>query len=108
MTNVVFKREKDKLISFSIDGHTGYADEGEDIVCSAITAISNCIGDGILEVLKIKANYEIRDGFFSLSLKGLPLEEIVSCQVLMETLLLGLKNIENMYSDYIKVKMEEV
>ena len=39
MTKVVFRRDKEDMIS-SVDilGHAGYADEGEDIVCAAITS----------------------------------------------------------------------
>lgn len=39
MTEVVFSRSADGLLSsVDIKGHAGYADEGEDIVCSAITS----------------------------------------------------------------------
>lgn len=39
MTKVVFRRDAEGMIS-SVDilGHAGYADEGEDIVCAAITS----------------------------------------------------------------------
>lgn len=39
MTSVCFTRDADDLISsVEISGHAGYADEGEDIVCAAITS----------------------------------------------------------------------
>ena len=36
------------------------------------------------------------------------LEDIERCQVLLETMILGLKSIEITYGEYIKVEIEEV
>lgn len=52
MTKVVFRRDKEDMIS-SVDilGHAGYADEGEDIVCAAITSavqLTHIILDDVL------------------------------------------------------------
>lgn len=38
MTKVTFSSRGDKLLSVDILGHAGYADEGEDIVCAAISS----------------------------------------------------------------------
>jgi uncharacterized protein len=108
MTKVVFKEKGKNLISFKINGHTGYDDIDKDIVCSAISALSCGIGDGIIEILKISPEYHMKDGFLSMSFEKVPIKELENAQALLHTLLLGLKNIELKYSDYIKVKVEEV
>jgi len=108
MTSVLFKRNSGKLVSVHIEDHAGYADAGEDIVCSAISAISLTIANGITDVLNVKANCTIKDGYLLINLEDLETEEIEMCQTLMETMLLGLKNVELGYGDYIKVKVEEV
>ena len=79
-----------------------------DLVCAAISAISQTTIIGIEEVLKIKAKYDIKDGFLNLNLENQTLEDVERCQVLLETMVLGLKSIEITYSDYIKVETEEV
>ena len=39
MTRILFGRTPDGEISFvDLQGHAGFADEGEDIVCSAVTS----------------------------------------------------------------------
>lgn len=38
MTKVTFSSRGGKLLSVDILGHAGYADEGEDIVCAAISS----------------------------------------------------------------------
>lgn len=108
MTKVTFRKKGKELVSFKINGHTGYDDIDKDIVCSAISALSCGIGDGIIEILKISPECHMKDGFLSMSFEKVPVKELESAQPLLSTLLLGLKNIELKYNDYIKVKVEEV
>ena len=37
MTTVTFHTEGSRIVSFEVQGHSGYAPEGEDIVCAAVT-----------------------------------------------------------------------
>lgn len=108
MTKVTFSKRGNKIHSFTIKGHTGYDVAGQDIVCSAISTLSLGIGDGIIEVLKVKPEVSINDGFLSMDFCNITEVELDKSQVLLETLLLGLKNIEKLYGKYIKVKIEEV
>jgi uncharacterized protein YsxB (DUF464 family) len=108
MVNVRFLKEDDRLIAFDISGHAGFDDQGFDVVCSAISAMSITIANGIIEVLNIDAACEVRDGFLSLTLKELSLEDIERCEVLMKTLLISLESMKVNYGDYINVTIEEV
>lgn len=108
MINIYFQKNSGKISGFNIEGHAGYGEEGEDIVCSAVSAISYTIVNGITEVLKIDVEHIIKDGFLQLNLKGNSLEEIEKCQILLETMMLGFKSMEISYGDYIKVQVEEV
>ena len=110
MVKVEFFRSSGKIVSFKIKGHAmpREAQMEVDLVCAAISAISQTTIIGIEEVLKIKAKYDIKDGFLNLNLENATLEDIERCQVLLETMVLGLKSIEITYSDYIKVETEEV
>ena len=110
MVKVEFFRSSGKIVSFKIKGHAmpREAQMEVDLVCAAISAISQTTIIGIEEVLKIKAKYDIKDGFLNLNLENQTLEDVERCQVLLETMVLGLKSIEITYSDYIKVETEEV
>ena len=35
MTTVTFQTEGSRIVGFEVKGHSGYAPEGEDIVCAA-------------------------------------------------------------------------
>ena len=110
MIKVEFVRSKGKIVSFKIKGHAmpEDADIDENLICAAVSAISQTTVIGIEEVLKIKAKYVIEDGFLNLNLENQSLEDIERCQVLLETMLLGLKSIEITYGKYIKLETEEV
>ena len=39
MTRCEFFMEDERITGFSVSGHSGYAEEGSDIVCAAISAL---------------------------------------------------------------------
>lgn len=108
MIKAVFKRESGTLFYIGISGHANSVDEGYDMVCSAVSAVSITIANGITEVLGIKPELNVHDGFLDIDLSHISSDEILKCQVLLETMLVGLKSMELSYSDYIKVVEEEV
>mgnify|MGYP001572285312 CR=1 FL=1 len=110
MVKVEFVRRKGKIVSFKIKGHAQpkEAELDVDLICAAISAISQTTVIGIEKVLKIKVKYDIEDGFLNLDLKDQTPKDIERCQVLLETMILGLKSIEITYGEYIKVETEEV
>ncbi|KEH87487.1 ribosomal-processing cysteine protease Prp [Clostridium novyi] len=108
MIEAIFKKKNENIVSFKMEGHAGFDEYNKDIVCSAVSAISQTTLIGILEVLNIHAEYRIVDGFLSLSIEEKTMEDIKSCQVLLHTMLLGLRSMEQGYRDYINVREEEV
>ena len=108
MINVKFKKVSGNLVSFKAIGHADFDEYNRDIVCSGVSVLTYAIINGITEVVKVNADFEVRDGFSTLSLKEQSLEDIEKCQVLMETMLLGIKSMEIQYGKYITLKMEEV
>lgn len=108
MVNASFKRESGSIVSVNLNGHAGFADEGYDMVCSAVSAVSLTIANGITEVLKVNPKISVKDGFLNIDLKYLSKEDKDRCQILLETMLIGLKSIEMNYRDYISVEIEEV
>ncbi len=44
MTTLKLLKKQQRLIGFRCEGHSGYAEEGEDIVCAAISSVTQfCI-----------------------------------------------------------------
>jgi uncharacterized protein YsxB (DUF464 family) len=112
MINIVFKKKEYKLVSYSVNGHAEYEHNDttiyDDVVCGVVSNLAQVTILGVTEVLKLPAAYVAEEGDISLNLEGLLPEELNDCQVLMETMLLGLKNLEISYGEYIKILVEEV
>ena len=97
-----------KKLQISLEGHSGYADAGEDIVCSEISVLSQAIFNGITEVLKYDISYKVQDGYFYFEIPDSMLKQDSRVKALLDTFVLNLKDLEIQYKDYIKLCIEEV
>ena len=97
-------------MAFTYNGHADFDDYGKDIVCAAVTAQCMMVYNGLDEVMKIKNRIDMDNegGYLSVSIDSSSLKEKKDAQVLMETLLLGIKAIELQYGKIIKLIEEEV
>ena len=57
MTQVVVKRAKGHIVSVECRGHSGYAPEGEDIVCAALSSVVQTAILGVFRVAGVNAEY---------------------------------------------------
>lgn len=106
MTKAKFFKNNGLITGFELSGHTGFASHGQDILCAAVSAVSQGTCLGILQVLNLKAKMKKDDdkGFLSLDLKNLTQQEIESAQVLLETLKKTVKDISIGNEKYLKVE----
>ena len=51
MTTVTFRSQGSRVIGFDVQGHSGYADAGADIVCAAITSAVRLVETTVNDVL---------------------------------------------------------
>lgn len=109
MTEITVYSRNGALIGFDAEGHTGYADRGEDIVCAAVSAITQTAVIGITELIKAPCALEVVDGELHLMLeKSVSGKLLEKAELILGTMLLGLRSIETDYSDYLKVMKREV
>ena len=66
----IYKNSMHKTEKVVVSGHAGYARHGEDIVCAAVSILSQTILIGLVEVLKQDVRYEISDGYLEFSLEN--------------------------------------
>lgn len=111
MVKVKITRNKAKNITyFELDGHAGYAKSGDDIVCSAASALAQTTVQGLKMVADIDIKYDIKDGYLNCRLpKELTERQQLMSTAILETMFIGLKNIEQNYKKHIYViENEEV
>jgi uncharacterized protein YsxB (DUF464 family) len=98
MIHINANRKDGKIVYLSVEGHANFDEEGKDIVCSAVSAISV----GGLNALENpdKFNIKVEKGFVEVSQKSVASEH--DYQVL-ETMLIQLKSVEETNSKYVRV-----
>jgi len=106
ITVKIERNENDEIISFSLDGHAGYDVEGKDIVCAAVSAVTNMTLIGLNEKLRLKLKVEKSDGgYIKVSLPAdVSEDEMMIAQFLLESMVTEYLDIESNYGQYILVK----
>lgn len=61
MTKITFFKRKDVLWGFRETGHTGFGEEGDDVLCSAISAMTMLILNTLEVSYKCPVDYSIDD-----------------------------------------------
>ena len=106
MTTVTFPIEGSRIEGFEVQGHSGFADEGNDIVCAAITSAVRLCECAINDVLGLEASVKVRQKDASISLKlpgGLGQTNESTCQALLTALMVHFVQLAEEYPDYITV-----
>ena len=101
MIQANFKCSRKKLIGFSVSGHSGYDDEGFDIVCASVSSAVMLVCNAITEVYKLPADINVGDN-------------VISCEIssddtlLIDALKLHLSALAEDYPENISVTISEV
>ena len=106
MTTVTFHSEGSRLTGFEMKGHSGYAPQGEDIVCAALTSAVRLTECAVNDVLGLEAPVKVRDkdAFVSLKLpKALEGDSESVCQTLLAALLVHCVRLAEEYPENISV-----
>ncbi|WP_251546244.1 ribosomal-processing cysteine protease Prp [Limosilactobacillus caecicola] len=96
-----------KIASFKMTGHADSGEYGQDIVCAAVSVLAISTVNGLERVVHskpaIKKN-EDEGGYLEVTHLDLRHDS----QILLETFLNGLLDIQDRYHEYIRVKMYEI
>lgn len=110
MIRVVITRDSEGSISrIDIDGHSGYAQEGADIICSAVSVTAYTAAGALESLAGLKRCYNQKNGHMSIRLpKEMDDKQRATASVIMETTAIGFKQIGHSYGEYVSVLDEEV
>lgn len=104
----IVRDSKGFIREFTVRGHAGAGKPGKDIVCAAISAVVYTALGALDELVGIR-DYSESDGFIKCSISTDLLENKVNVtQIILETMTIGFKQIENEYKKFVKVLDEEV
>ena len=106
MTTVTFHSDGSRITGFTVEGHSGFANEGEDILCAAITSAVRLAECAINDVLGLEASVKVREKDASISLKlpgSLGQTNESTCQTLLTALMLHFAELQEEYPDHLIV-----
>ena len=106
MTTVTFRTERGRITGFDAEGHSGYAEEGGDIVCAAVTSTVRLIECVLNDVMGLCAAVKVNEKTAHISLRipgslGQTAEN--ACQTLLTGMMVYLTELHSEYPDYIEV-----
>ena len=103
MTTLTFSLRGDDIIAVSIEGHAGYAEEGEDIVCAGISALAQMV-DCQLYMLECDAETTVDEETAKISIKLNNKDAVTKAQLTLHSLMMVTKSWQDEYADYISIQ----
>ncbi|MDE5738131.1 MAG: ribosomal-processing cysteine protease Prp [Oscillospiraceae bacterium] len=105
MIKAVFRKQNGKICYCSIKGHAGYAENGQDVVCAAVSSAVQLTANLITECFQEQANISAENNEIKICLKQ---PKIGNGAVILEGLFVHLQCISEEYPDNIKIQISEV
>lgn len=99
----IFSEADGKIQGFSVSGHSGTADYGQDIVCAGVSSLAQTALLGVGEHLHRAMDYSVASGELRMMLKDKPDDLTES---ILQTMLLGLKEIAKVSPEAVKIQMQ--
>lgn len=109
MINVTIDFREEQITAFSITGHAGYADPGQDIYCAGVSAIAQTAVLGLVKHLAESPQVKIVEGENALLQCVLPTDlsadDRYKAMLILSTMQAGLLSLEDAYPGYVKVRI---
>ncbi len=100
--------ESGHVSRFDVSGHAGYDVPGKDIICAAVSAIVQAAVIGLTDVVGLNIEYIQKNGNACCIIpEELSVGEREKADVVLKTMLYGLKSIQTGYSKYVSVLEKE-
>ncbi len=108
MTEIEIVKNQGEYRGFECHGHSGFAEEGDDIVCAAISVLTFNTVNSIdyLTDDEISVTTNEKEGDMQCYFLGKPSKEAI---LLIDSMILGLESISAQYgAQYLKIVIKEV
>ncbi len=104
MTKVEFFTQEDRITGFCVSGHSGYGEEGTDIVCAAVSTAVQMAEATLNDVLGVRAKTRVNadEARVTLTLPAAS-EEEDAAQAVLAGMMITLCDLRDEYPDYIEV-----
>ena len=111
MTKVVISKKDNKIFEVECDGHTNYGEKGEDIVCASLSSIVQTAVLGLLMIVMVELDMKRDDeaGYLKFTLpEKLTNEQDLQACAILDTMLCGISDLYESFSDYIELEVKNL
>lgn len=102
MISAVFHIRNKKPYEFTIQGHSGSAESGRDVICAAVSSAAYMAANTVTEILGCEIDADVRDGYMKISLCG----ESDAAKDIFSGLMLHLEGLMEEYPGFIRITTE--
>jgi uncharacterized protein YsxB (DUF464 family) len=100
----VRRRTSGDVEQITINGHAGYADPGQDIVCAAVSGISL----GMINAIEIQLGIALpvkqgKDGFLQITAPVLDSDMHLKLQLILDVMISSLQSVALEYGKFVKI-----
>ena len=108
-TITVYALEGGAMAGFEAGGHAGAKRvRGYDLVCCAISALTQTGVNALCEICGIKPEVEVKDGYLKCILpEGMDEKTSEHAQIVLRTIMTGLTDIQKIYPNLIRIQQKE-
>ena len=108
-TITVYALEGGAMAGFEAGGHAGAKRvRGHDLVCCAVSALTQTGVNALCSVAGIEPAVEVRDGFLTCRLpENLEEKQMETAQIVLRTMMTGLTDIQKIYPNLIRIQQKE-
>jgi hypothetical protein len=99
----------DQVIGYEMKGHSGYAEAGQDIVCAAVSVLAQTGANALETLTGREPEVHMEDGYLQVMLpENLKEPEQEQAKIIFGTILVGLKDLVDVYPEYVELRYREV
>ena len=98
-----------KITGFRVEGHAGYKEKGEDVVCAAVSVLTQTAVISMRKLLHAEpAALQVEEGYLLCRIKdaGNSVKDR-EMQLILSSMALGLEETAREYGDYLELKYRE-
>lgn len=101
----LYRARNGEIKGFLVKGHAGQAEKGQDIVCAAVSILTQTVVLGLKQYVGLKPKVTRKDGYLACRLTERDEIDKEKVQAIFETMAIGLQEIVVQFPDF--VRMEE-
>lgn len=99
------------IVEYKVDGHADYDEPGKDIVCAGVSAITVGTYNALDSLLGMQPEYVMRKGLMHVKLAELTIpsaEAKAKLQLILESMIIMLRTIEQSYGEHITITEHQI